>query len=67
MDAPNIGGNCTVYLDGVRMYMVRMFNVADGWVECYVTSPSKYSNMDCGHGDWISSRLYGFVELDVKQ
>lgn len=53
----------TVWLEGVEMKDVFSFNIAEGWVECYTTSPSRYCNKDCSVGDVMASRLYGRVEF----
>ena len=53
-----------VFVDGVEVTNVYKFNIAEGWVECHVTSPSGYSNMDAVPNDVLSSRLYGFVESE---
>lgn len=52
-----------VFVDGVSINNAFAFNVAEGWVDCYCTSPSKYANNDCGANDILSSRLYGLVEV----
>ena len=53
----------TVYLDGIELKQVVTFNISEGWVECYVTSPSGYNNRDAGAADFLRSRLYGHVEI----
>lgn len=56
--------NARVWLNGIEIHMVAKFNVAEGWVEAFVTSPTHYSNVDLSGGDFIVSRLYGHVEVE---
>ena len=53
----------TVYLDGIELKQVVTFNLAEGWVECYVTSPCGYYYCVAGADDFLRSRLYGHVEI----
>ena len=53
----------TVYLDGIELKQVVTFNISEGWVECYVTSPSGYNNRDARADDFLTSRLYGHIEI----
>lgn len=59
-----VANRLKVFVDGVEVQHVYKFNIAEGWVECHVTSPSGYSNMDAAPDDVLSSRLYGFVEIE---
>lgn len=56
----------TVWLDGVLMNFVHKFNIAEGWVECYTSSPSGYSNVDSEPDSFMTSRLYGHVEVEFN-
>lgn len=55
-----------VYLEGVEMNFVNKFNIAEGWVECFTSSPSHYSNVDSVADEFMASRLYGHVEVEFK-
>lgn len=57
---------CKIYLEGIEMNNVTAFNIAEGWVECWTSSPSHYSTEDSTPGDIMRSRLYGFVEVERK-
>lgn len=56
-----------VYVDGVRVNDAYAFNVAEGWVDCHTHSPSKYHNKDAGVGEFLSSRLWGVIEVERRQ
>jgi len=53
----------SIYIEGIEVKNCMSFNIAEGWIECWVSSPSKYCNQDCGPKDFLRSRLYGNVEI----
>jgi len=53
----------SVYIEGIEVKNCMSFNIAEGWIECFTTSPSKYCNQDTAADDFLRSRLYGHVEI----
>lgn len=61
-----IPNSCTVWLEGIEMNFVSKFNIAEGWVECFTNSPSGYSNMCAERDEFMTSRLYGNIEVEFN-
>ena len=62
-----IAMNLKVFVDGVAVCNSMGFNISEGWVECYVTSPSGYCNQDAKVNEIMTSKLYGHIEIeDIK-
>lgn len=66
MAEARIGFGATVYLEGVEMCRVTSLNIAEGWVECFATSPSGYCNKDIVPDEFNASRIYGHIEVEYK-
>lgn len=56
-----------VFVDGVEVRNVTSFNIDEGWVECLAVSPSGWSNQDSEVGEWLKSRLHGYVEIEESE
>ena len=56
--------NLKVFVDGIEVCHAVGFNIADGWVECYVTSKSGFCNQDASVNEIMTSKLYGHIEIE---
>ena len=56
-----------VFVDGVKVCNAFRLNIAEGWVDCYVTGPTGYHNNDAEIDDVLSSRLHGHVEISEAE
>ena len=59
-----VAKNLKVFVDGIEVCNAVRFNIAEGWVKCYVTSPSGFCNQDASVSEIMTSKLYGHIEIE---